>query len=194
MTPMHGAVLAAGYLTWIAFTVCMRYYFRKRRQANAAKNWLVRCASACTVGHLVALALVTPPTPLLSWAGVACFAVANGLYWWALLAHGKDRPAFAFARVTPPAFTERGPYRRVRHPIYTAYLVAWLAGAVATGLPWLLLTVLGMGLLYYRAARLEEELFLASPVADDYRQYRRRTGMFVPRLTPGNVQDRGKAA
>ena len=188
------AALAAGYLTWIAFSVCMRYYFRKRHRVNSAKSWLVRCAALCSLGHLAALALVAPPKPVLAWIGVGCFLVANALYWWALAAHGKQRPAFAFARVTPPAFTERGPYRLMRHPIYTAYLIAWLAGAVATGLPWLLLTVAAMGLLYYRAAALEEQLFLTSPVAPDYQLYQRRTGMFVPKLISETAPEHRNAA
>jgi protein-S-isoprenylcysteine O-methyltransferase Ste14 len=179
------AVLAAGYLTWVAFSVCMRYYFRKRRQASTAKRWLVRLAFLCTAAQLTALALVPPPTLLLAWAALAGYAAANALYWWALASHGKDRPAFAFVAVTPGAFNDRGPYRLVRHPIYTAYLLGWLAGALATGLPWLLAPAAVMGLLYYRAARLEEGWFLASPFAKEYRAYQRRTGMFLPKfLTP----------
>jgi protein-S-isoprenylcysteine O-methyltransferase Ste14 len=38
-----------------------------------------------------------------------------------------------------------------------------------------------MGLLFTVAARREEKWFLASPLACDYRQYRQRTGMFLPK-------------
>jgi protein-S-isoprenylcysteine O-methyltransferase Ste14 len=194
MGPTHLTVLAAGYLTWAAFTVCMRYYFRKRRQASTAKDWLVRCAFFCTALHLLALALVAPPNLPLAWAALACYAAANVFYWWALAAHGRERPAFVFVPVAPAAFTDRGPYRLVRHPIYTAYLLGWLAGTLATGLPWLLLTVAVMGLLYYRAARLEEKSFLASPFARQYRAYQRRTGMFLPRsLAPARPPHQGRS-
>jgi protein-S-isoprenylcysteine O-methyltransferase Ste14 len=79
--------------------------------------------------------------------------------------------------------TTAGPYRLVRHPIYAAYLLAWCAGAAIAGQPWLLAPVLGMGLFYVSAARQEETSFLASAFAIPYSEYRRRTGMFVPKVT-----------
>ena len=46
---------------------------------------------------------------------------------------------------------------------------------------WLLGTVALMGVLYYRAARQEEESFLAGALAEQYRDYQTKTGMFLPR-------------
>jgi protein-S-isoprenylcysteine O-methyltransferase Ste14 len=175
------AVLSAACSTWVGFAVCMRSYFRHARRAHAAKTWLTRCAFACTLAQVAALARPGTPGPLLTWAGVACFALAQGLFWWALAVHGRRRPAFAFVPVVPTCLVRGGPYRLVRHPIYTAYLLGWLAGAAVTGQPWLLLPVAVMAGLYYRAARQEERSFLAGPFALEYREYRRRTGMFIPR-------------
>ena len=39
-----------------------------------------------------------------------------------------------------------------------------------------------MAVLYYRAARDEERSLLAGPMAEQYREYSQRTGMFVPKL------------
>lgn len=175
------AVLAAACSTWTAFAVCMRYYFRHARHRQPAKVWLSRCALLCTSAQLAALFWAGNAGPVLAWCGVAGFAAAQGLYWWALSTHGGCRPAFAFVPVTPACLVRRGPYRLMRHPIYTAYLLAWLAGAAAAGQPWLLLSVPLMGALYYRAARQEERAFLDGPLAVEYQEYRRRTGMFVPR-------------
>jgi protein-S-isoprenylcysteine O-methyltransferase Ste14 len=176
------AVLSAAGSTWAAFALCMRWYFRHARRENAAKRRLTFAAFLCTLAEAVALARSAPTGPLLAWAGTACFAAAQGLFWWALAAHGRYRPAFAFVPVAPACLVRTGPYRLVRHPIYASYLLAWLAGAVAAGQPWLLLTVALMGGLYCRAARQEERSFLAGPFASQYREYRKRTGMFVPRL------------
>lgn len=181
MDVTRAAVLSAACSTWAAFAVCMRCYFRHARRAHPAKTWLTRCALLCTLVQLAALARARVPGPALAWGGVACFAAAQGLFWWALATHGRRRrPAFAFVPVAPACLVRGGPYRLVRHPIYTAYLLAWLAGAVAVGLPWLLLAVVLMGALYYRAARQEERSFLAGPLAPQYREYHQRTGMFLP--------------
>ena len=44
--------------------------------------------------------------------------------------NARKHPAFAFIPTTPVSFTKTGPYRLIRHPIYTAYLLTWLAGPV----------------------------------------------------------------
>ena len=178
------ATLVVASITWIAFAVGMRRCFRFARQANPAKDFLVRCATACTLIQMAALALCRAPSPSLAWAALACYGVAHLLYWWAIAVHGKDRPAFAFVSTAPSTLKASGPYGLVRHPIYTAYLIGWLAGPLATGQWWLLLTIAGMAALYWRAARQEEAGFLASGFADSYRAYQGRTGMFLPRLVP----------
>jgi protein-S-isoprenylcysteine O-methyltransferase Ste14 len=174
--------LITAILTWAAFAVCMRVYFRRAGEKNAAKDWLVRAAFACTAAQLICFAFGQPPSLVLALVGFACYALGNLAYWWALAAHGQERPDFACLPSAPSALTSTGPYRFIRHPIYAAYLLCWLAGPFVTGHWWLLATVLFMGVLYYRAARQEEDSFLAGPLADQYRVYQGQTGMFLPRL------------
>ncbi len=90
---------------------------------------------------------------------------------------------------TPTFLTQSGPYRLVRHPIYSAYLLAWVAGPVICGQPLLLLSTLVMAVIYFFAARQEESWFAGSELAEDYRRYRSRTGMFVP--SPAALWRRG---
>jgi protein-S-isoprenylcysteine O-methyltransferase Ste14 len=75
----------------------------------------------------------------------------------------------------------RGPYRWIRHPIYTGLLAA-LAGAVVTqGTP---RALLGFALVLwslYRKAR-REESFLSQEFGDLFAEHRRSTGMFLPRF------------
>jgi protein-S-isoprenylcysteine O-methyltransferase Ste14 len=176
--------VSAAYLTWIPFAVCMRYYFRRYRTANRAKDWLVRCGGVCSLAQMALLPLCDLPAPPLVYVGVAGFVLASGLFWWALATHGRRRPNFAFVPAVPEAFTASGPYRLVRHPIYTAYLLGWLGGTLACGQFWLLALVALMGVFFYRAARQEEVLMLASSLGPQYRAYCRRTGMFLPKVLP----------
>jgi protein-S-isoprenylcysteine O-methyltransferase Ste14 len=180
--PQLAAVLVASW-TWAGFASTMRTYFRHADRRTPAKTLLILAAFVCTLIQLAAIARARPHGAAWLWLGLAGYAAANGLFWWALAAHGKSHPAFAFVPVPPSRLTTAGPYRLVRHPIHAAYLLAWCAGAAAGGRPWLLAPAAGMAVFYASAARRAEHSFLASPWAAAYAQYRRRTGMFLPKLT-----------
>jgi len=183
---MNSASLAisVAWCTWVGFAVAMRYYFRGARQRNPAKTFLTLSAFVCTLMQLVVLSLANPPSGWRLGFGLAFYGLANSVFWSALWVHGKARPAFAFIDVKPSAFTRAGPYRVVRHPIYSAYLLGWLAGPLVTGQVWLLSTVAWMWLLYYVAARQEEKHFSQTSFRNDYDVYRKQAGMFLPRLIP----------
>ncbi|RPJ42729.1 MAG: isoprenylcysteine carboxylmethyltransferase family protein [Chloroflexi bacterium] len=74
-----------------------------------------------------------------------------------------------------------GIYRFIRHPQYTGFLLITL-GMLAD---WMTLPMLVMwpvlALLYYRLAR-REEAEMEKEFGDAYRQYRQKTGMFLPTL------------
>ncbi|OFW25985.1 MAG: hypothetical protein A3H97_11140 [Acidobacteria bacterium RIFCSPLOWO2_02_FULL_65_29] len=78
-----------------------------------------------------------PPAPLVLAAGVALFALAKALKWWAIVSLGS---AWTFRVIVVPgaALVESGPYRYLRHPNYIAVVgelvaVALLSGARVTG-------------------------------------------------------------
>lgn len=174
-------VLVAAAITWYGFASRMRRSFRYADVWTPAKTLLVVSGWTCTVGQLLALAVF----PQSSWwhTGIALgiYALANGLFWSALRAHGRDKPAFVFTEAAPHSFCTNGPYQYVRHPLYAAYILAWLSPPVATGQWWLLATTGWMALLYGLAAWREERAFDQSPFAAEYQAYRSRTGMFLPR-------------
>jgi protein-S-isoprenylcysteine O-methyltransferase Ste14 len=183
---MHTSQLVSGLLasgTWIGFASVMRSYFRYSDQRTRAKTWLILSSFVCTLTQIVTLFVVRPPGAAWFWSGIAVYALANGLFWWALAAHGKAHPAFAFIRVAPASLTTAGPYRLVRHPIYSAYLLAWCAAAIISAQAWLLVAVVWMGLFYVSAACQEERTFRTGCMAESYHAYRRRTGMFLPKIT-----------
>jgi protein-S-isoprenylcysteine O-methyltransferase Ste14 len=89
----------------------------------------------------------------------------------------------AYARdEVPEAVCRSGPYKFVRHPFYLSYVVAFLGvvaafPSLATGC----VCVLNIGLFLYLAFD-DERVLLLSPLAADYRAYRMRAGMFLPRV------------
>jgi protein-S-isoprenylcysteine O-methyltransferase Ste14 len=70
----------------------------------------------------------------------------------------------------------------MRHPFYVSYVLGWIGGALGGGRSWAWLPVAGMGSLYVAAARREERQFRRGRLGQEYREYQRRTGMFLPRL------------
>jgi protein-S-isoprenylcysteine O-methyltransferase Ste14 len=99
-----------------------------------------------------------------------------GMSWsvWALRSLGRNVSVLAQARDV----VDRGPYRWVRHPLYSGEIVSALGVAIAmnslTALAfWLVLC----GLQVYRALREEEVLLNALPA---YRSYQRHTAALLP--------------
>jgi protein-S-isoprenylcysteine O-methyltransferase Ste14 len=75
-----------------------------------------------------------------------------------------------------------GPYRNIRHPIYTGILLALLGTAVAVGEIRALIAVAIAYTSFYTKARREESL-LAREFGDRFTEHQRQTGMFLPRLS-----------
>ncbi|HQT95223.1 MAG: hypothetical protein B7Z61_06505 [Acidobacteria bacterium 37-71-11] len=75
---------------------------------------------------------------------------------------------------------ERGPYRWVRHPSYTAGMMVFLGIAIALD-SWVSVAILLVvpALIYLRRARVEERAFLET-IGEPYRAYMARTKRFIP--------------
>jgi protein-S-isoprenylcysteine O-methyltransferase Ste14 len=114
--------------------------------------------------------------------GVAVCLAGFGLLQWAqqsLDRNWSDAPAL-FEQHT---LITRGPYRWIRHPIYTAFLLIFgsfliITSNWAVGLLWMLMTGLDVG----SRVQTEERLMLRRFGAR-YRSYMNQTGRLVPRLT-----------
>jgi protein-S-isoprenylcysteine O-methyltransferase Ste14 len=75
-----------------------------------------------------------------------------------------------------------GPYRYVRHPMYSNFLLNF-PGLPIVGANWLLLLFFVIGLVFIVTVRIrkEEQLMLAT-FGDEYRAYMARTGRLFPRV------------
>jgi len=75
----------------------------------------------------------------------------------------------------------RGPYRLVRHPIYTGLLLAIFGSCLAGGRVWNL-WVVGMAAILLIVKLKTEEALLARQFPEAYLQYRRRVKALIPFL------------
>lgn len=81
----------------------------------------------------------------------------------------------------PASLVETGPYRRMRHPIYSFQMVM-LIGALLLLPTFASLAILMLHFICATIKAGDEEKHLTSVYGDEYRAYRGRSGKFFPRL------------
>lgn len=140
-------------------------------------------ASGCVAAFLIGLRVpIALPNAI---AAGALLGASLLLYEWARWTVRGRGFHIAWSDHVPDALCDRGPYARVRHPLYTSYILAFLAMLVAMPGWWTLAIFLGNALLFAHAARSDERAIAETDLAGDYAVYRRRAGRFLPRLSRG---------
>ena len=171
------------------------YYVRKVRHASgsvarqpreAAGPVLLLPLSAVAVAVYAALPRLLDWASLrlpeaLRWTGLVLALAAFALLEWAQSALGRNW-SLRVQVLEEHELVVHGPYRWIRHPMYTAGLLAstsvlllsakWLVGGI-----WLLMH----GWQFALRIPLEEKL-MTEQFGDAYREYARTTGRLIPRL------------
>lgn len=142
--------------------------------------------------------VLAAPAYGVGWPGVPDFILSGPLQLFGFLVALSGGLLFfaasrALGRFMTPAIrvqsghqlVQEGPYRYLRHPVYTANLMVGSGWSLLfLSPPLAVLTVLMAGVASYRA-RLEEDLLRsADAFGSDYDAYISRTGRFLPRLGP----------
>jgi protein-S-isoprenylcysteine O-methyltransferase Ste14 len=119
--------------------------------------------------------------PWLRWVGALILALGITLLGWAHHHLGKSFHSLV-VRKADQVLVESGPYRTIRHPIYTAYMLNYVGGGLLASS--LVLTFIpGPLFLLMVALRLgEEEAAMLAQFGARYQEYMRRTGRFLPPL------------
>jgi protein-S-isoprenylcysteine O-methyltransferase Ste14 len=119
------------------------------------------------------------PGTVLQWVLLVVALLGLVLTWWARLALGRMWSGTVTRKVDHQIITN-GPYRFVRHPIYSGILLAVIAGAVFRGTAGSCLGAASMVIGFFVKARLEER-FLRSELGEErYGAYARKVPMLVP--------------
>jgi protein-S-isoprenylcysteine O-methyltransferase Ste14 len=121
---------------------------------------------------------ILPQSAAVEWLGWALTAVGLGFAIWARLCIGSNWSGNVTIK-EHHELIQGGPYRIVRHPIYTGFLLAFLGTAIVYGevhgFIGFLLALLGFGL----KLRLEEA-FMIQQFGNIYLDYKRRVKAVVP--------------
>jgi protein-S-isoprenylcysteine O-methyltransferase Ste14 len=168
------SMFVVGCYTW-----SLRGHFHSPRMPRAAK--LISALVAVTTVLFAYLLWNHPQPPLPQWIGLGLQLASIAIFWWAVSASRAARLRFAFDEENPHSLVQGGPYRYVRHPFYTSYILFWTGWALATWTLWAVVPVLALIALYVVAARGEEAQFAQTDLSSDYANYRAATGFMLPK-------------
>lgn len=184
----------------VAFAVHRGYYVRTHSQPEAVtlKKREEGLASKISgllglLGILSVIAFMIHPGwlafanlafPLwLRWMGFSVTLAGFALLQWAQATLGKswsDTPRM----MQEQTLITSGPYKLIRHPIYTAFILI-LGSTLLISANWFIgLTWLGMTLLEVVSRIRFEEALMIEFFGGQYREYRKKTGPLFPRFMP----------
>ena len=115
--------------------------------------------------------------PLRAGIGLVLFFLGLAFAVWARVHIGRNWGT-PMTQKNEPELVTSGPYRLVRHPIYSGILLGGAATAIA--LSWFWLVPAALAGVYFIYSATVEERFMAEQFPDAYPAYRRSTKMLVP--------------
>lgn len=177
---MDVIVAVMGLVVVAQFVWGMRYHFKTERLPLASKAISTIGTAAVVLFLALQFSRVQPLGA--QFVGLALAVAASVLFTASVRASRHTELYYVFEGRSPQQILQAGPYRHVRHPFYVSYLLLWAGWALATWSPVAFLPVIALVLLYVRAALGEERAIMASSLAGQYADYKRRTGFFWPRL------------
>jgi protein-S-isoprenylcysteine O-methyltransferase Ste14 len=167
---------AAFWIYWLVAALSM-----KRGNATWSRQLRIRVVIVLLVIVLVRLGVFrhggVHSDPWRAAIGLFLFALGLGFAIWARLHIGRNWGS-PMSQKDEPELVTSGPYRLVRHPIYSGILLAMAGTAVALSWVWLIAVVLA-GMYFIYSATVEER-YLTEQFPDTYPAYRRSTKMLVP--------------
>ncbi|MFZ0376734.1 MAG: isoprenylcysteine carboxylmethyltransferase family protein [Solirubrobacteraceae bacterium] len=170
-------------IAWVAFWI---YWLVSAVSAKASTGGLRRlpmtgltALSVFVVIRLFRGGGLAVHSPIVGAIGAVLFVCGIALAIWARIHLGRNWGMPMTQRAEPELVTS-GPYRFVRHPIYSGLLLALIGTALATNFLGLAIAVI-LGAYFYYAATVEERNLVATfPTA--YPAYREHTKKLIPYL------------
>ena len=167
---------AAFWLYWIVAAVS-----RKRGHIQWSRELRIRAVLLVLVVVLVRVGAFHgrgyTGDPWRGAVGLVLFAAALAFAVWARVHLGRNWGT-PMTRKDDPELVTSGPYRLVRHPIYSGILVAGVGTGLALSWSWLI--PVGLAAIYFIYGATVEERYLAEQFPEDYPAYTRSTKMLVP--------------
>jgi protein-S-isoprenylcysteine O-methyltransferase Ste14 len=179
MHPLKLAIDCAWIVFWIYWLASA-----STSKESVRGGWRTRLTGASAVGIFVIAGVLrggslAVHSVILGAIGALLFASGIALAVWARLHLGRNWGMPMTQRAEPELVTS-GPYRFVRHPIYSGLLTAMLGTTLVNNLLGLIVVAVLTGYFYY--CGIVEERNLAATFPKAYPEYRSRTKMLIPFL------------
>lgn len=114
------------------------------------------------------------------WLGAGSGMLCIGLIYWIFSSIGRGISPTVATRKEHPLVTD-GPYRWVRHPLYTVGTLSFLSLALVAD-NWFIAVLAVMAFVLLALRTPSEEAHLIEKFGDKYRNYMQRTGRFLPKV------------
>lgn len=178
---------------WILFGLYWLVSALKLKRTKKRETWVERLGYVLPL--IVAFCLLSrqdlrigwldirflPDTLTTAWIGVFLTAAGVAIAFWARWHLGTNWSGVVTLK-EGHELIRTGPYRAIRHPIYTGILLAMLGTAVAIGEVRGVVAVVITWLSFYQKAR-REESFLSEEFGPSFVEHCKHTGMFLPRFS-----------
>ena len=179
---MHALKVAIG-CAWIVFWI-YRLVSATSSKESVSNGWRTRLTGVSVIGVFVIAGVLrggslAVHSVILAVIGTLLFACGIALAVWARLHLGRNWGMPMSQRAEPELVTS-GPYRFVRHPIYSGLLTAMLGTALVNNLLGLIVVAVLVAYFYYSG--IVEERNLAATFPKAYPEYKSRTKMIIPFL------------
>ena len=172
-------------VVWLLGAVSTKRTIYRERSAERARYWLV-----LVIGYFLVVKSSSLPPPF-DWLVVlrttssvwgGAFLCVSGLVFaiWARVILGRNWSSVITLK-EEHELIERGPYRVVRHPIYTGILAMFAGTAIATGYFGGFLGLLLVSVSFWLKLKREEDLMLKH-FPGKYAVYQRRVKRIIPFL------------
>lgn len=122
-----------------------------------------------------------PHTLAVQWAGVSIMAAGVAIAIWARMHLGTNWSGVVTLK-EGHELIRTGPYRNIRHPIYTGILMAFLGNVIVNGQVRGLIALAIIWASFFIKAR-REEAFLTQEFGSKFDEHTRHTGMFLPKFS-----------
>jgi protein-S-isoprenylcysteine O-methyltransferase Ste14 len=170
------AVWVAFWIYWLAASIGVKAgQTRWTRFAGVRVGFILVVLLLARTRVLKGHAVIS--NPWLQGIGLAVFLLGLALAVWARVYLGRNW-GMPMSQKTDPELVTTGPYRSIRHPIYSGIILAMIGTTLAVSLYWLVAVVLLGGYFVYSATA--EECFMTDRFPDTYPQYKRSTKMLIP--------------
>ena len=184
-TLIHWLLAASSAAVVVFFAAGLTLYFER----SARRPWVVvvhYLSMLLALAQAAAALFLEPRADPFVFVAIAMYLGAIGVFLSAIEAAKRTRLQRSFVdSPLPDRLITDGPFRWVRHPFCCGYLLGAVAGPIGIAHPVAIVIAVPLVVVALVAAIRDERVWLSGSRAEEYREYRRRTGMFIPFIGRG---------